>query len=62
MIICMKRYIKIIWLLLIVALFASCTEEKGITPNWPKKADLPGSGRQYAVAFVIADKAYIGTG
>lgn len=56
--------LKIIFLLLpfVIALFISCTKEDGITPNWPKKADLPGNARETAVAFTIGNKAYIGTG
>lgn len=56
-----KNSCKIILLITAAAIF-SCTKQNGITPNWPKKADLPGSGRQNAVAFTIGDNGYIGTG
>lgn len=50
------------WLLAAAVIFFSCTKEDGVTPNWPKKTELPASGRQYAVSFTINNKAYVGTG
>src|SRR4051812_30352219 len=58
----MTLYKKIIFLLSAIAALASCTKEPGITPNWPKKAELTGNARETAVAFVISNKAYLGTG
>jgi len=57
-----KKNIFQIILWIVVAAIASCSKEDGITPNWPKKTDFPGNGRDYAVAFSIGSKGYFGTG
>lgn len=59
------RYLNVCFLgLAAVLMLASCSSSDDSTKlgNWIKKADYAGDARYEAVAFVIGDTAYVGTG
>jgi len=59
------RYLNVCFLgLAAVLMLASCSSSSDSTKlgNWIKKADYAGDARYEAVAFVIGDTAYVGTG
>jgi N-acetylneuraminic acid mutarotase len=59
------RYLNVCFLgLAAVMMLASCSSSDDSTKlgNWIKRADYAGDARYEAVAFVIGDTAYVGTG
>lgn len=59
----MKMPLKNIFAFFLTAIiFSGCAKQDGITPNWPFKGEIGGSGREYAASFTINSKAYVGTG
>ena len=59
------RYLNVCFLgLATVLMLASCSSSDNSTKlgNWIKRADYAGDARYEAVAFVIGDTAYLGTG
>lgn len=59
------RYLNVCFLgLAAVLMLASCSSSSDTTKlgNWIKRADYAGDARYEAVAFVIGDTAYVGTG
>lgn len=59
------RYLNVCFLgLAAVLMLASCSSSDDSTKlgNWVKRADYAGDARYEAVAFVIGDTAYLGTG